>query len=138
MRHLAALTAVSAPTPASYLRLGPGHWSCGYAAFGVQNREAVLRVCPSPDPEPAAAARATNNELRVPDGTANPYLVIGMLALAGLAGIRERLPLPSIIECDPAELSAERRAALGVRLGAGCCQQQVGRRTADRPPRRAR
>ena len=115
MRHIDALTAVSAPTPASYLRLGPGHWSCGYAAFGVQNREAVLRVCPSPDPEPAAAARATHIELRVPDGTANPYLVIGMLALAGLAGIRERLPLPSIIECDPAELSAERRAALGVR-----------------------
>ncbi len=112
MRHIGALTAVCAPAPVSYLRLGPGHWSCGYAAFGVQNREAALRVCPSPDTAPDAAAAATNIELRIPDGTANPYLVIGMLALAGLAGIRAGLPLPPIVERDPAEMTdAERTAA---------------------------
>ncbi|HVW70741.1 MAG TPA: hypothetical protein VHB68_17305, partial [Steroidobacteraceae bacterium] len=58
IRHMRALTVITAPTPVSYLRLGPGHWSCGYAAFGVQNREAALRVCPSPDPSPEAATRA--------------------------------------------------------------------------------
>ena len=114
MRHIGALTAVSAPAPVSYLRLGPGHWSCGYAAFGVQNREAALRVCPSPDRDAVAAAAATNIELRIPDGTANPYLIAGMLALAGLSGVRARLPLPAIVDGDPARLSDAERTALGV------------------------
>lgn len=114
MRHVGAVTALSAPAPVSYLRLGPGHWSCGYAAFGVQNREAALRVCPSPDPAPAAAAAATNLELRIPDGTCNPYLALGVLVLAGLEGIRANLPLPTPVACDPAVLTAAERAAAGV------------------------
>ena len=114
MRHIDAITAISAPTPASYLRLGPGHWSCGYAAFGVQNREAALRVCPSVDPEPAAAATATNLELRPPDGTCNPYLAIGALALAGLAGVRAGLKLPAIVDRDPESLTEAERKRLGV------------------------
>jgi glutamine synthetase len=61
-----------------------------------------------------AAAEATNIELRIPDGTANPYLVVGMLALAGLSGVRARLPLPPIVEGDPARLNEAERAALGV------------------------
>ena len=115
MRHIDAITALSAPTPASYLRLGPGHWSCGYAAFGVQNREAALRVCPSVDTEPTAAAAATNLELRPPDGTCNPYLAIGALALAGLAGIRAGLPLPAIVNQDPEALTEAERQRLGVK-----------------------
>lgn len=115
LRHIDALTALSAPSPPSYLRLGPGHWSCGYAAFGVQNREAALRVCPSVDREPVAAAAATNLELRPPDGTCNPYLAIGALALAGLAGVRDRLPLPAIVDADPEELTPAQRASLGVK-----------------------
>jgi glutamine synthetase len=115
MRHMSSLAAVSAPTPASYLRLGPSHWSCGYAAFGVQNREAALRVCPSPDRDPETAAAATNLELRTPDGTCNPYLAVGALALAGLEGIRAGLPLPAMIDRDPHALSAAERAELNVR-----------------------
>jgi glutamine synthetase len=115
MRHIDAITAISAPTPASYLRLGPGHWSCGYAAFGVQNREAALRVCPSVDTAPLAAAAATNLELRPPDGTCNPYLAIGALALAGLAGIQNDLPLPAIIDRDPQALSDAERQRLKIK-----------------------
>jgi glutamine synthetase len=115
IRHMGALTALGAPTPASYLRLGPGHWSCGYAAFGVQNREVALRVCPSADPERAAAAAATNLELRSPDGTCNPYLATAALALAGLAGIRERLPLPAVVDRDPHVLSPATRKRLGIK-----------------------
>jgi glutamine synthetase len=115
IHHMDALTAISAPTPASYLRLGPSHWSCGYAAFGVQNREAALRVCPSPDRGPRAAASATNLELRTPDGTCNPYLAIGALALAGLAGVRAKLPLPAIVDRDPHTLSKVERDDLNVR-----------------------
>lgn len=114
LRHVGAITAIGAPTPVSYLRLGPGHWSCGYSAFGVQNREAALRVCPSPDRARDAAAAATNLELRIPDGTCNPYLALGAIALAGLAGIRENLPLPPIVDQDPAQLSDSERRRLGI------------------------
>lgn len=114
VRHMRALCALMAPSPVSYLRLGPHHWSCGYNAFGIQNREAAIRVCPSPDRDPARKSGAFNLEIRIPDGTASPYMVIGALVHAGLAGIRDRLPLPPAIDRDPSDLSDAERAQLGI------------------------
>jgi glutamine synthetase len=114
VRHMRALCALMAPSPVSYLRLGPHHWSCGYASFGVQNREAAIRICPSPEREPERRSGAFNMEIRIPDGTASPYMVIGALVNAGLAGIREKLPLPPSIERDPSDLTEDERAKLGI------------------------
>ena len=114
VRHMPALTALVAPSPVSYLRLGPHHWSCGYASFGIQNREAAIRACPSVDADPARRARGFNMEFRPPDATASPYLVIGSLVRAGLAGVRENLALPPACEADPADLSEEQRRAMGI------------------------
>jgi len=114
VRHMPALCALMAPSPVSYLRLGPHHWSCGYNAFGVQNREASIRVCPSPERDPAKRSRAFNLEIRIPDATASPYMVIGALVNAGLAGVREKLPLPPEVDRDPADLSDEERAKLNI------------------------
>ena len=114
-RHLHALVALIAPSPVSYLRLGPRHWACGYDAVGVQNREAAIRICPSPDPDPAARADAFNIEIRATDATANPYLAIAAIVRAGLEGVRAGLPAPPMIDEDPDEMDAERRAELGVR-----------------------
>jgi glutamine synthetase len=114
VRHMPALCALMAPSPVSYLRLGPHHWSCGYNAFGVQNREASIRVCPSPERDPAKRSRAFNLEIRIPDATASPYMVIGALVNAGLAGIREKLPLPPAVDRDPGELTAEERKHLNI------------------------
>jgi len=109
-----AICAITSPSPVSYLRLGPNHWSCGYSSFGVQNREAALRICPSPDQNPAKAAKAYNLELRAPDATASPYLVLGALVLAGLQGIKEKLPLPKSVDVDPNDLSEQQRSELGI------------------------
>jgi glutamine synthetase len=114
VRHMPALCALMAPSPVSYLRLGPHHWSSGYNAFGVQNREASIRVCPSPQREPAKRSKAFNLEIRIPDATASPYMVIGTLIKAGLAGIREKLPLPQALDRDPAELTEGERKALNI------------------------
>jgi glutamine synthetase len=114
VRHMPALCALVAPSPVSYFRLGPHHWSCGYASFGIQNREAAVRICPSPERDPQRRGRAFNLELRAPDATASPYMVIGALVRAGLEGIRARLPLPTPVDCDPAELSAAERDQLGI------------------------
>ncbi len=114
LRHMHALTALVAPSPVSYYRLGPHHWSCGYASFGIQNREAAIRICPSPDQDPQRRSVAFNLELRPPDPTASPYMVIGAIVRAGLAGIREELPLPAVCDRDPADLSDAERAQLGI------------------------
>jgi glutamine synthetase len=114
VKHLPALCALVAPSPVSYYRLGPHHWSCGYASFGIQNREAAVRICPSPEQDPKRRGRAFNMELRAPDGTASPYMVIGGLVRAGLEGIRAKLPLPHSLEKDPAEHTAAERAQFGI------------------------
>ncbi len=114
-RHLPALAALTAPSPVSYLRLGPHHWACGYDAVGVQNREAAIRICPSPDPAPATRADAFNIEIRATDATASPYLAVGAVARAGLEGIRASLPAPTMIDEDPDEMGAGKRAELGVK-----------------------
>lgn len=114
LRHMQALTALVAPSPVSYYRLGPHHWSCGYASFGIQNREAAIRICPSPASDPEGRARGFNLEFRPPDASASPYLVIGALVRAGLEGIRDELPLPAAVDRDPADLSEEERATLGI------------------------
>jgi glutamine synthetase len=114
VRHMPALCALMAPSPVSYLRLGPHHWSSGYNAFGVQNREAAIRACPSPERDKARRSVAFNLEIRIPDATASPYMVIGALVNAGLAGIREKLPLPPALDRDPAELTEDERRRLNI------------------------
>ena len=114
VRHMPAICALVAPSPVSYLRLGPHHWSCGYAAFGIQNRETAIRICPSTSQDPALKARGFNLELRPPDPTASPYLVLGALVRAGLEGIRAGLELPPACDRDPADLTDEQRDAMGI------------------------
>jgi glutamine synthetase len=114
VRHMPAMCALVAPSPVSYYRLGSHHWSCGYASFGVQNREAAIRICPSTSGDPASRARGFNLELRPPDATANPYLVLGALVRAGLEGLRAGLELPPACETDPADLSDDQRSAMGI------------------------
>ena len=113
-RHLAALCALTAPSPISYLRLVPHHWSCAYDIVGVQNREAAIRICPSPVTDPAARGDAFNIEFRFTDATASPYLAIGAIVRAGLEGIREELPRPALVDGEPDDLSEEERSALGI------------------------
>jgi len=114
VRYLPEICALFAGSPVSYYRLGPHHWSCGYASFGIHNREAAVRICPSPDPDPVRQRSGFNMELRAPDATASPYMVVGAILRAGLEGIRARLPLPAPVECDPSALSPEAMQAMGI------------------------
>ena len=113
-RHLGALCAMTAPSPTSYLRLGPHHWSCGYDIVGVQNREAAIRICPSPATDPADRGKAFNIEFRFTDATASPYLAIGVIVRAGLQGIRDGLPCPTLVDGEPDDLSEDEREARGI------------------------
>lgn len=109
-RHLRALVAITAPSPVSYMRLGPHHWSCGFDAVGVQNREAAIRICPAPDGD----AAAFNIEIRSTDATASPYLAIGAIVRAGLEGIRAGMTPPDMVNLDPASMSDSERRDHGI------------------------
>lgn len=110
--HLPALSAVSAPSVASYLRLVPGQWSAPFQACGPENREAALRLITGSAGE---EDRAANLEVKVPDLSANPYLCMAGLLFAGAVGIREGLSLPELLDVDPNSLDEEQLRRRGVR-----------------------
>jgi glutamine synthetase len=114
VRHTPALCAFTAPSPPSYLRLGPHHWSSGYACLGLNNREASLRICPPPKGDEARMRRLYNLEYRPVDSTSSPYLVLGLLVRAGLQGIREKLPVPPLANEDPHDMGPEKRRKQGI------------------------
>lgn len=115
IRHLPALVAFTAPSPISYLRLRPHHWSSSYTWFGDRDREAALRICPVHHIGNNDPAKAFNIEYRPADATACPHLALAVMVRAGLEGIREGLAAPPLFSGDPALLSENERDALGLR-----------------------
>lgn len=114
VRHMPALCAFAAPSVPSYYRLGPHHWSAGYACMGVTNREAALRVCLPSKGSAASVRRRFNLEYRPADGASNPHLTLGAIVRAGLAGLDEKLPLPTLVQEDPHDMGAARRREHGI------------------------
>ena len=93
--YLPAITALTAPSAASYLRLRPNKWAPTVADAAVRERGAAVRLCTSLSADPAVRARQFNVEFRVADATASPYLALGAVLHAGLDGIRRRMQPPS-------------------------------------------
>ncbi|GHF64818.1 glutamine synthetase [Amycolatopsis bartoniae] len=109
LRDLPALTAVTAPSVPSTMRLRPGYFASAYAFWGVENREAPLRFVPGTE---LLGAGHANVELKPSDASANPYLALSVVLAAGLAGVREKLTLPEPIAEDPGTWPEERRAGV--------------------------
>ncbi|GHB74162.1 glutamine synthetase [Streptomyces xanthochromogenes] len=102
---LPALLAIGGPTPASYLRLTPSRWAGAFQCWGLENREAALRFVAGPP----GAQDAANAEVKSFDPAANPYLVVGALIAAGLAGLDAGLRLPEPVTGDPVHSDGPRR-----------------------------
>jgi glutamine synthetase len=94
LAHLPALTALTAPSVASFYRLRPNKWAPTYANLGERDRGSALRICPLFAGETESDARKFNAEFRVADATASPYLALGAIVHAGLDGLRRALVLP--------------------------------------------
>ncbi|MBR6430480.1 MAG: glutamine synthetase [Oscillospiraceae bacterium] len=92
LKNVRSMTAFLNPTEASYERLGR-HKAPQYVTWSHENRSQLIRI-------PAAAGEYRRLELRSADPTANPYLAFALMVYAGLAGIRENLPL-----CPPADFN---------------------------------
>lgn len=111
LHHLPALMAITTPSPNSYRRLRPHCWSGAYCIWGMDNREAALRV-----PSNLAPPSPTHLELKTVDGAANPYLALGGAIAAGLDGIAQGDGLPDPVQQDPGLLSEAERGDRGIAL----------------------
>ncbi|MFD6169406.1 type I glutamate--ammonia ligase [Streptomyces coeruleorubidus] len=112
LAHLPGLTAVTAPSPASYLRLRPSQWAGVFTAWGHETRETALRLVTG---TAGLRDQAANLEIKPVDLAANPYLAIGSLIAAGLDGLTSSASLPEETTGDPARLGEAEAAARGVR-----------------------
>jgi glutamine synthetase len=111
LRELPALVAIGAGNPASFLRAAPSRWAGVWQAWGRETRETAIRFITGVTGTGAASANA---EVKCFDATANPYLVVGAVLAAGLAGVDDGLRLPPPVTGDPATMADSTRAAAGV------------------------
>lgn len=112
LQHLPGLLALTTPSVNSFRRLQPHNWSSAYTAWGLENREAALRV-PSrywDDLEGSA-----NLELKASDASANPYIALGGVIAAALDGIERKLDPGEPVDVDPGDLSPAARKRRGIR-----------------------
>ena len=112
LKRLPALLAIGAPSVASYLRLVPSHWAGVYACWGLENREAALRMITG---SAGSGEWAANVEVKCLDLTANPYLLLAGLLAAGIDGVASEAQLPEPVDVDPAALAPEELDRRGIR-----------------------
>jgi glutamine synthetase len=112
LTHLPGLLALTTPSVNSFRRLQPHFWSSAYTAWGIENREAAVRV-PTRywDDEEAS----TNLELKASDASANPFIALGGAIAAALDGIERGLDPGEPVNEDPGNLSDEEREQRGIR-----------------------
>ncbi len=112
LAHLPALTALTCGSVNSYRRLAPQMWSSAYTVYGMDNREAAVRICSPMRTDPAGSV---NLELKPSDSSANPYLALGAVIHAGLDGIRRKLDPGDAVNVDPSTLTDSERERRGAR-----------------------
>lgn len=86
LKHAAALCALTNPTTNSYKRLVPGVEAPTAINFGQANRASCVRI-----PRYIRDLEKTRFEYRPPDATANPYLALSAVMLAGLDGVINKI-----------------------------------------------
>lgn len=94
LAHSTGLCALAAPTVNSYKRLlgapcrSGTSWAPAQASHGPNNRSALIRTLPG------------RFEWRLPDASANPYLMLAGMIAAGLDGVDRALEPPAAVEHD--------------------------------------
>ncbi|MGF7117563.1 glutamine synthetase family protein [Methanobacterium oryzae] len=101
LHHLPALMAITTPIPNSYRRIIPNSWSGAFQCWGIDNREAAIRIISEPD------GIVKNFELKTLDASSNPYLAFGAVIAAGIDGIKNEMELEDPIQENPENLKKE-------------------------------
>jgi len=111
LEAMPALCGIGAPSVTSQVRLVPSQWAGVFRCWGRENREAALRLITGSTGETSSAA---NVEIKCFDGSANPYLVVGVVLAIGLASLGKDLSLPPEVTGDPATRDPAALRRLGV------------------------
>ena len=107
MKHARGMSAITNPLVNSYKRLVPGYEAPVYIAWSAKNRSPLIRI-------PASRGNGTRVELRNPDPTANPYLVLALCLAAGLDGIKNKIEVPESVDCNIYGMTPGERRAAGI------------------------
>lgn len=107
MKHVKGMTAITNPIVNSYKRLVPGFEAPVYIAWSATNRSPLIRI-------PTPRGEGTRIELRCPDPSANPYLVLAVCLAAGLDGIRNQIMPPASIDHNIFEMTKEQKMEEGI------------------------
>ncbi|NJD03526.1 MAG: type I glutamate--ammonia ligase [Ruminiclostridium sp.] len=118
MKNIRSITAITNPIVNSYKRLVPGYEAPVYIAWSARNRSPLIRI-------PAARGASTRLELRCPDPTANPYLVLAAVLTAGLDGIANKIQPPLAIDKNIFEMTAAERDAEGIGSLPGSLEEAI-------------
>lgn len=86
LKHGPALAAFTNPSTNSYKRLVPGFEAPVALTYGQGNRASAIRI-----PKYVSNQQETRIEYRPPDATANPYLCLTSILLAGIDGIVNKI-----------------------------------------------
>ena len=110
LKHLHVLTNFTVPSPNSFTRLISSCWSGAFVCWGLNNREAPVRVTST-----GKRGSPTNFELKLMYASGNPYIAMSALLAAGMDGLRKQLQLPNPVTTDPALIGDEERDKRGIK-----------------------
>lgn len=99
-----------APSVLSSQRLQPGRWAGAFACWGLENREAAVRLCAGTPGNP----RGAHLEVKSIDPAANTYVSYALLLALARKGLASECKLPEAVSVDPGSLSADERARAGI------------------------
>ncbi|MBZ5739918.1 glutamine synthetase family protein [Nocardioides mangrovi] len=100
---LPGLLGVYAGSAVSAARLQPGNWAGAALCWGLENREAAVRLVAAGP----GSVHGANVELKVVDPSANPYLAVAAFLGSALRGIELGLPLPEEVGVHPSDSDRE-------------------------------
>jgi glutamine synthetase len=86
LKHAPALSAFTNPSTNSYKRLVPGFEAPVALTYGQGNRASAIRI-----PKYISNPDEVRFEYRPPDATANPYLCLSAMLLAGIDGVVNKI-----------------------------------------------
>jgi len=111
IEHGRSLAALVAPTVNSYKRLIPGYEAPVYLVWSKANRSAAIRV-------PMYLKRDYNKriEFRPPDPSANPYIALAAILLAGLDGIKKKIDPGDPIDRNIYEMSIDELRRYNIKM----------------------
>lgn len=110
LEHASALCAITNPTTNSYKRLVPNFEAPVNMCWGIGNRSAAIRV----PMYLRNQEKSKRIEYRVPDPTANVYLLESALLLAGLDGIKKKIDPGDPIEDNVYKMTPAKKRSLGI------------------------